>query len=144
MLVQHVQTLRSILISQRLAGAFQGLPATVTRPGPRQIAPRLERRSVNDGRRLAQAVSPADIDRVGVAIPYQLNRRKRMIPAEIHPADARPMPGKLAMLNRERLLLHGEDAAAAENRDAFGARLNLVRRIAGHDRCELRRLAGGY
>src|SRR5215510_14585607 len=133
MLVQHVQTLRSILISQRLAGAFQGLPATVTRPGPWQIAPRLERRSVNDSRRLAQAVSPADIDRVGIAIPYQLNRRKGMIPAEIHPADARPMPGKLAMLNTERLLLHGEDATAAKNRDALGARLNLVRRIAGCD-----------
>src|SRR5215510_11249443 len=133
MLVQHVQTLRSILISQRLAGAFQGLPATVTRPGPRQIPPRLERRSVNDGRRLAQTVSPADIDRVSVAIPYQLNRRKGMIPAEIHPADARPMPGKLAMLNRERLLLHREDATAAKNRDALGARLKLVRRIAGCD-----------
>src|SRR6516162_7290517 len=133
MLVQHVQTLRSILISQRLAGAFQGLPATVTRPGPRQIAPRLERRSVNDGRRLAQTVSPADIDRVSIAIPYQLDRRKGMIPTEIHPAYARPMPGKLAVLDRERLLLHWENAAAAENRNTFGARLNLVRRIAGCD-----------
>src|SRR6516162_9289288 len=133
MLVQHVQTLPSILISQRLAGAFQGLPATVTQPGPRQIPPRLERRSVNDGRRLAQTVSPADIDRVGAAIPYQLDRRKGMIPTEIHPADARPMPGKLAVLNRERLLLHREDATAAKNRDALGARLNLVRCIAGCD-----------
>src|SRR5215510_4414040 len=127
MLVQHVQTLRSILISQRLAGAFQGLTATVTRPGPGQIAPRLERRSVNDSRRLAQAVSPADIDRVSIAIPYQLDRRKGMIPAEIHPANARPMPGKLAVLDRERLLLHRENAAAAENRNTFGARLKLVR-----------------
>src|SRR5262245_63706108 len=121
MLVQHVQTLRSILISQRLAGAFQGLTATVTRPGPRQIPPRLERRSVNDGRRLAQTVSPADINRVGVAIPHQLNRRNGMIPTEIHPASARPNPGKLAVLNRERLLLHRAHAAAAENRNTLGA-----------------------
>src|SRR5215831_17930152 len=126
--VEHVEPLRRVLLGQRNAGAFQGLSATVTRPGPRQIAPRPERRSVNDSRRLAQAVSPADIDRISIGIPYQLNRRKRMIPAEIHPADARPMPGKLAMLNRERLLLHRENAAAAENRDALGARLNLVRR----------------
>src|SRR5262249_47326798 len=56
-----------------------------------------------------------------------------MIPAEIHPADARPMPGKLAMLNRERLLLHRENAAAAENRNTLGARLVFVRRIAGCD-----------
>src|SRR6516162_10547512 len=93
----------------------------------------LSARSVNDSRRLAQAVSPADIDRVSIAIPYQLDRRKGMIPTEIHPAYARPMPGKLAVLNRERLLLHWENAAAAKNRDALGARLNLVRRIAGCD-----------
>ena len=68
------------------------------------------------------------IDGVGIAIPYELDRRKGMIPTEIHPAYARPMPGKLAVLNRERLLLHWENAAAAENRNTFGARLKLVRR----------------
>src|SRR5262252_4487955 len=115
--VEHVEPLRRVLLGQRNAGAFQGLAPAITRPGPRQIAPRLERRRVNDSRRLAQAVSPADIDRVSIAIPYQLDRRKRMIPTEIHSADARPMPGKLAVLNRERLFLHGEDATAAKYRD---------------------------
>src|SRR5262245_59287919 len=131
--VEHVEPLRRVLLGQRNAGAFQGLPATVTRPGPRQIAPRLERRSVNDCRRLAQTVGPADIDRVGVAIPYQLDRRKGVIPTKVHPTDARPMPGKFAVLNRERLLLHRENAAAAENRNTLGARLVFVRRIAGCD-----------
>src|SRR5262245_62591319 len=125
MLVQHVQTLRSILISQRLAGAFQGLPATVTRPGPRQIPPRLERRSVNDGRRLAQTVSPADIDRVGVAIPHQLDRRKGVIPPKVHPTDAWPMPGKFAVLNCERLLLHRENAAAEIGRASCRERVKV-------------------
>src|SRR5262249_61260890 len=120
--VEHIEPLRRVLLGQRNAGAFQGLPATVTRPGPGQIAPRLERRSVNNSRRLAQAVSPADIDRVSIAVPYQLDRCKGMIPAEIHPADARPMPGKLAVLNRERLFLHRENETAAENRNALGER----------------------
>src|SRR5262245_43278953 len=56
-----------------------------------------------------------------------------MIPTEIHPADARPMPGKLAVLNRERLLHHRENATAAKNRDALAARLAFWRRIAGCD-----------
>ena len=37
------------------------------------------------------------------------------------------------MLDCERLLLHREDAAAAENRNTFGARLPFVRCIGGHD-----------
>ena len=88
---------------------------------------------MNNGCRLADAVRLGDIDGVGVAIPYQLNRRKRMIPAEIHAANARPMPGKLAVFNRERLFLHRKNATAAEHRDAPGARLELVRCIGGPD-----------
>src|SRR4029077_7085937 len=106
----------------------------ITRPRPSKIlAPKLERRSVNNGCRLAHAVSLGDIDGVSVAIPHQLDRRERVIPAEIHAANARPMPGKLAMLNRERLFRYRKDAARAKRRDAFGACLAFMRRIARDD-----------
>ena len=49
--VQHVEPLLRVLLSQRNASALQGLAATVTRPCPRQIPPRLERRRMNDRRR---------------------------------------------------------------------------------------------
>src|SRR5262249_45750516 len=124
---EHVEPLRRVLLGQRNAGAFQGLAPAITRSGPRQIAPRLERRRVNASRGLEKAVGPADITRVGIAIPYYLDRRKGVIPAEIHPTYARPMPGKLAVLNRERLFLHRENATAVENRNAFGARFAFVR-----------------
>src|SRR5262249_55485314 len=55
------------------------------------------------------------------------------IPTKVHTTDAWPMSGKLAVLNRERLLLHRENAAAAENRNTLGARLAFVRCIGGHD-----------
>ena len=63
---------------------------------------------MNNGCHLADAVRLGYIDGVGVAIPYQLNRRKGMIPAEIHAANARPMFREVAVLNRERLFRHRE------------------------------------
>jgi hypothetical protein len=47
-LVQHVHTLRPILVSERNPRAFQRFPTTVTGPGPGNLAPRAQCRSVQD------------------------------------------------------------------------------------------------
>src|SRR5262249_51415348 len=61
-----------------------------------------------------------------------------MIPTKIKPADARPMLGKLSVIDCERFFLHRKNATAAENRNAFRARFKLVRRIGCHDPCLVR------
>ena len=57
-----------------------------------------------------------------------------MIPAEIHAANARPMFREGTLFAEDCLFRHGEDSTAAEGRNALGAGLQLVLRIAGDDR----------
>src|SRR5262249_53024446 len=52
---------------------------------------------------------------------------------KIRPADARPMLGKLSVIDCERFFLHRKNAAAAKNRNAFRARFEFVRCIGSHD-----------
>src|SRR5262249_52317084 len=128
MLVQHFEALRSVLIRKRLAGAFQRLAATITWPRPRQsLAPQSERCRMNDSGCLADAIAFRDIDGVCISVPDQFARRERVLPPEIHPTNAWPMAGKIGLLAGEHFFGDGKDAA----RNALGARLALVRGIAG-------------
>jgi len=88
---------------------------------------------VNDGRCLADAIAPAHVNSVSVAIPDQFDRREWVIPTKITPNDARPVPRKIALLNREHFLCDGENATAAENWNTFDARFAFMRCIGGHD-----------
>src|SRR5262245_31171819 len=88
---------------------------------------------MDDGRCLANAVAPRYVDRIGVAVPHKLHGRERMVPTEIHAADARPMPRKVARLAGDDLLRNREDATGAKCRHALRARLALMRRVARDD-----------
>src|SRR5262249_35059596 len=128
--VQHIEPLRLILVCKRLARAFQCLAPAVARPGPGDLfAPGLQSSSMDDRRGLGDAIRLAHVNRVGVAIPNQLDRSERMIPPEIHSADARPMTGKLAMLDCKRLFGNGENAARAEYRNPTYPGFTLMHRV---------------
>src|SRR5262245_44054670 len=112
MFVQHLKALRSVLIRKRLAGAFQRLASAITRPRPRQTqAPEFERRRVNDGGLLAYSVTLRDVDGVRVAIPYELDRRERVIPPEIHSADTRPIAREVGLLAGKQFFGDGKNPA---------------------------------
>src|SRR5262245_54990995 len=132
MLVQHLETLRSVLIRKRLARTLQRLAAVIPWPRPRQtLAPQFERCRVNDGGCLADAIAFRDVDGVCISVPDQFDRRERMLPSEIHPTNAWPMAREIGLLAGEHFLGNGEDAARTQRRNALGARLALMRRIAG-------------
>src|SRR5262245_22973029 len=131
MLVQHLKALRSVLIRKRLAGALQRLASAISGPRPRQVlAPQFERCGVDDGGRLANAVAFRDVDGVCISVPNQFDRRKWVLPSEIHATDARPVPRELGLLAGDHFLGDGKDAARAQCWHAFRARLTLVRRTA--------------
>src|SRR5262245_44412702 len=88
---------------------------------------------MNDRRCLAHSVTARYVNRVGVAVPHKLHGREWMVPTEVHAADARPMPRKLARLAGDRLLRNREDATGAKCRHALRARLALMRRVARDD-----------
>lgn len=56
-----------------------------------------------------------------------------MVPAEIERADPRPPARQLERLAGDRLLQHRKDAAGAQHRNAFRARLALMLGIGGDD-----------
>src|SRR5262249_2674526 len=56
-----------------------------------------------------------------------------MIPPEVHPADAGPVPREVTLLVGEHFLGHGEDAARAQRRYALRPRLSLMHRVRGPD-----------
>jgi len=62
--------------------------------------------------RFLQAITAGDIDGIGIAVPYELDRSKRMIPSEIHAANARPVAGEVAVFAGNLYLLDREDSAA--------------------------------
>jgi len=129
-LEQHIEPLRLILVCKPLARAFQCLAPAVARPSPRDLfAPGLQSSGMNDRRRLGDAIRLADVNRVGIAISNQLNRSERMIPSEIHSADARPMTGKFPMLDCKRLFGNRENAARAEHRNPTYPGFTLVHRV---------------
>jgi hypothetical protein len=66
-----------------------------------------------DWRRFLESVNSAHIDNIGIAVPYEFNRGKGVIPAEIHPTDTRPMGWKIAMLDSNLGFFDREDPAAA-------------------------------
>src|SRR5262247_3148825 len=128
MLVQHLKALRSVLIRKRLAGAFQRLASAISGPRPRQfLAPQFERCRVNDGGRLPNAITFRDVDGIGISVPDQFNRRKRVLPSEIHPADAWPVSWEIGLLAGEHFFSDGKDAARTQGWHAFRARLVRVR-----------------
>src|SRR5215831_20067182 len=88
---------------------------------------------MNDSGRLAHAVTFGDVDGVRVSVPNQFDRRKRMIPTEIHSTNAWPIARKISSLAGNQFLSDGENAAAAERRNTLCACLALMRRIARDD-----------
>src|SRR5689334_20866143 len=114
MVGQHVEALRPILLGKRNAGAFQRLALTVTWPGPAEIfAPGTNSRRVLNWRRFFQPMHSVHVDNIAIAVPYELDGGKRMVPAEVHAADPRPMTRKIPMLADDLGFLDREDATAA-------------------------------
>src|SRR6266851_6563508 len=130
MVEEHIQALFAVLLGKRLACALQRLPATITRPGPRDFfAPQLQCGSMDDRRRFSDAVALAHVNGVCVSIPNQLDGCERMIPTKIHSTDTRPMAGELPLLDRQHLIGNWEDTARAQRRNALSPRLALMRRV---------------
>ena len=80
-----------------------------------------------------QPMRAANIKRVRIAVPNQLDSRKRVIPAKVHAANARPVRRKLAMVDCNCLLGNWEDPATAERRDSFGACFQFMWRVTRKD-----------
>ena len=78
---------------------------------------------MNNGCHLADAVRLGYIDGVGVAIPYQLNRRKGMIPTEIHAADTRPVRREFAICGHDAATLLRSYAKRTSKADTSAARV---------------------
>ena len=74
-----------------------------------------------------------DVDGIGVTIPGELDRRERMVPAEVHSTDARPMRGNIPMLDGNSLFRDREDAARPEDWDSFCASFSFVFWITRYD-----------
>src|SRR5262245_3570013 len=98
--MEQIQVLFSILCSQCDAGAFKRFSVAVAWPGPAQLfAPGSQRCSVNDWGGFFQPMRASDIHSVRIAVPDHLDSRKRMIPTEVHAADARPLCREFTMVN---------------------------------------------
>src|SRR5262245_5472385 len=134
MLVQDLEALRSVLICQRLARTLQRLAPAIPWPRPRQTrAPQLQCRRVNDSGCLANPITLRDVDSVCIPVPNQLNRRKWVIPSEIHPTNTRPVVWEVRLLAGEQFFGDGKDAARAQRRNALGASLTLMSWVSGGD-----------
>src|SRR5262245_31624665 len=121
MLVQHLETLRSVLIRKRFARTLQRLASAIPWPRPRQVlAPQFERCRVNDGGCFANAIAFRDVDGVCISVPNQFDRRERVLPPEIHPTNAWPMAGEIGLLAGEHFFGDGKDAARTQGRNALG------------------------
>ena len=88
---------------------------------------------MNDRRSLALAITLGHIHNICVTIPRKARCGGRMIPAEINAANLHPMLGNLKRRAPNQVLLNREDATRAKRRNAFGASLTLMRRIAGNN-----------
>src|SRR5262245_44377990 len=75
----------------------------------------------------------ANVDSVRIAIPNQLHSRERMVPAEVHAADAWPVRRKISLLNRKCFLRDGKDSTRAKYWNSFDASLGLVCRVTRND-----------
>jgi hypothetical protein len=73
------------------------------------------------------------VDSVGVPIPSELDRGERVIPAEIHSANAAKVFRKLTPIDGQQLFRDREDAPAPERRYPLRARLALMGGIARND-----------
>jgi hypothetical protein len=80
-----------------------------------------------------QPMRAANIDRVRIAVPNQLDSRKRVIPAKVHAANAGPVRRKLAMIASNRILRDRKDSARTENRNTLRARFQFMRRVTRND-----------
>src|SRR5215467_8695449 len=104
--VEHIQPLRFVLFSERNASTLQRFSLAISGPGPPKIlSPRSDCRGVLNRRRLFQPVHSAHINGIGVAVPDQLDGSERVIPAEIHPTNARPMTREITVLDCDLDLL---------------------------------------
>src|SRR5437588_7365917 len=114
MVEEHIQTLFAVLLGKRLACALQRLPATITRPRPRDLlAPQLQRRSMDDRRCFFDAIALAHVNCICVSVPNQFDSCEGMVPTKIHSTDTRPMAGEVALLDRQHLIGNGEDTTRA-------------------------------
>jgi hypothetical protein len=75
-----------------------------------------------------------DIDGVGVAVPNKLDGRKRVVPSEVHAADARPVGWKIPVIDGKRFLVDREYSARAQNRNPLSAGFQFVWRITRNNR----------
>src|SRR5258706_3317945 len=66
-------------------------------------------------------------------IPGAVDRREGMVPAEIDAVQLRPMGRNGKRIDTELFLLDRKHAPGAENGNAFGPRLALVRQVGGDD-----------
>ena len=129
----HVHALGFVLLRDLRPAALIVLQ-TVVRPGHRDPRPPgLDRRGVDDRRRLPLTMHGIDVEDVVILVPGQPDVRRRVIPAEVHPADARPVRGNCDRVHPERFLGDREDAPRPHDRNAFGTRIPLVCRIPRND-----------
>src|SRR5262249_6481800 len=124
--MKHVKALLTILIGQGDARALQRFSLTVPGPSPTQIsAPCPDCSSVLDRRRFLQAMASGDVYGVAIAVPDEFDGGKRMVPTEIHSANARPVARKVAVFASNLCFFDWEDPAGPENRNSFRAGLQL-------------------
>ncbi|MNL09459.1 hypothetical protein D3C87_1302200 [compost metagenome] len=85
-------------------------------------------------RLLSLGVDVVDVDDVGVQVVRQPGASRRVIPAKIQAADARPGIRDVERRHHDAGFRHREHRARSEHRLAVGAGFAFVVRVAGQDR----------
>src|SRR5258705_13082749 len=81
----------------------------------------------------SQAMRLDDIDDVLICVPGEFHGREWVIPTKVHRPDPVPMVRDLEWRDRDGFFRNREDTTRAQNRNALGARVPLVNRIARDD-----------
>src|SRR5262245_40845118 len=118
--MQHVEALVAILRSQGHACTFKGLSVAVSRPRPAEfLPPSTKRRSVNNRSCFFHPIRLRNINSVRIAVPNQFHSRERMVPTEVHAADARPVCWEIEVVDCEGFFRDREDPARTEGWNPF-------------------------